>query len=101
MDKLTRSLLGKYDCVIKLSSEISHEAVLAARTHINLEEHIKRTMAAQIATKLLEDKAAVFNESREPGENIVFSAKIIAMTENEADELVMAAYQAGLDSKNA
>ena len=100
MDKLTRSLLGKYDCVLHMHSEVSAEAALAARSHINLEEHIRRTMAVELASKLLTHKAAVFNEGREPGENIVFSAKIIAMTENEADELVMAAYQAGLDSKN-
>lgn len=101
MDKLTRSLLGKYECVLNLHSEISHEAVLAARSHINLEDHIKRSMAVELATKLLTDKATVFNESRIPGENIVFTAKMIAMTEEQADELVLAAYQAGLDSKNA
>lgn len=101
MDKLTRSLLGKYECVINLRSEISSEAVLAARSHINLEEHIKRTMAVELATKLLADKATVFNESRNPGGNIIFSAKMIAMTEEEAESLVHAAYQAGLDSKSA
>ena len=101
MDKLTRSLLGKHECVIHLHSEISYEAVLAARQHINLEEHIKRTMATQLATKLLDDKATVFHESRNPGENIVFSAKMIAMTEEEAELLVQDAYQAGLDAQKA
>lgn len=101
MDRLTKSLLGKYNCVLNMHSEISVDAAIAARSHINLEEHIKRSMAVELATKLLTDKATVFNESRAPGENIVFSAKMIAMTEEEADELVLAAYQAGLDSKNA
>ena len=100
MDKLTRSLLGKYDCVLHMHSEISAEAALAARSHINLEEHIRQSMAVELAAKLLTDKATVFNESRKPGENIVFSAKIIAMSESEANELVLAAYQAGLDSQN-
>lgn len=101
MDKLTRSLLGKYNCTIHLHSEISPDAVLAAREHINLEEHIKRTMAVELSRKLLESKAAVFQESRVPGENIVFSARIIAMTDEEVESLVHAAYQAGLDSKPA
>ena len=101
MDKLTKTLLGRYNCTVHLRSEISHEAVLAAREHIDLETHIKRTMAVDLSHKLLTSKATVFHESREPGENIVFSARIIAMSEEEVESLVNAAYQAGLDSKNA
>lgn len=100
MDKLTRSLLGKYRCTIHLHNEISLAAVIALKSQVDLEDIIKQTMASQLAKKLIEDKPAAFFTSTDSGDHIVFSAKLIAMTEQDADALVQAAYQAGMDSKN-
>lgn len=99
MDKLTRSLIGKYECVIQLHSEMSHAAVIAAHPHIDLEEHIKRTMAHDLARRLLDNTSVIYSRRDEP-ENIVFTAKIIAMSEDDITTIVNAAYQAGLDSQN-
>lgn len=99
MDNLTRWLVGKYGSVLHIRSEISPQAVHNARNHIDLEDHIKRSMSVELAHKLLNSKAAAFSELRVPGENIVFAAKLIALTDEEITSIVNAAYDAGLESK--
>lgn len=99
MDNLTRFLVGKHGNVLHMRSELSPIAVHDAREHFDLDAHIKRSMVNELAHKLLDSKATAFSELRVPGENIVFSAKIYVMTEEEITTIVNAAYQAGIDSK--
>lgn len=97
MDNLTRYLLGKYGNVLRLRSEVLHQAVLDARSDFDLEKHIKQSMAQELARKLLDSKSAAFSESRVDG-TIVFGAKIIALTEDEITAIVNTAYEAGIES---
>lgn len=98
MDNLTKSLLGKHNCVIQVRNEITKQLIIDTKTELDLQQLIKSTMASQVGRKLLEDKSLIFSSTEEDG-NVVMTARIFAMTEDEIQSVIDEAFQAGVNSR--
>lgn len=88
---------------MSVQNEISKAVILSSHGVFDIEAHMKTAIANELARKLLDDKAhfirTIEGESTN-AENVIVRAYVVAMTIEEAEAVIMEAYQAGINSKD-